>query len=171
LLILPAAVLGNVDHDDALRRLLPGNAKIAEMLPDLVEQQQFLDLANGDVLNAPGIPRPCDEGAMRYDNMTHLVAGWMGDDAVLREIAVQLRAPALVGDLSWCTGEVVAKREEDGRKLVELYIWITNQRDERTTVARPLSSSRPAAGRRAAWRASCQAASHGRRVPDESPRP
>jgi acyl dehydratase len=80
-----------------------------------------------------GIPRPYDEGPMRYDNLTHLVTDWMGDDGVLREIAVQLRAPVLVGDLSWCTGEVAAKRDEDGRKLVDLHIWITNQRDERTT--------------------------------------
>ena len=73
---------------------------------------------------------------MRYDSMTHLVTDWMGDDGVLREIAVQFRAPALVGDLSWCTGEVVAKREDDGRKLVDLHIWITNQRGERTTVGK-----------------------------------
>jgi acyl dehydratase len=83
-----------------------------------------------------GIPRPYDEGPMRYDNMTHLITDWMGDDGVLREIAVQLRAPALVGDLSWCTGEVVAKRDEDGHKLADLHIWITNQRGERTTVGK-----------------------------------
>ena len=83
-----------------------------------------------------GIPRPYDEGPMRYDSMAHLVTDWMGDDAVLREIAVQLRAPALLGDLSWCTGEVVGKREDDGRKLVDLHIWITNQRQERTTAGK-----------------------------------
>jgi acyl dehydratase len=83
-----------------------------------------------------GIPRPYDEGPMRYDNLTHLVTDWMGDDAVLREIAVQLRAPTLLGDISWCTGEVVGKREDDGRKLVDLHIWITNQRQERTTVGK-----------------------------------
>jgi acyl dehydratase len=83
-----------------------------------------------------GIPRPYDEGPMRYDNLTHLVTDWMGDDAVLREIAVQLRAPVLLGDLSWCTGEVAGKREEGGRKLVDLHIWIMNQRNERTTAGK-----------------------------------
>jgi acyl dehydratase len=83
-----------------------------------------------------GIPRPYDEGPMRYDSLTHLVTDWMGDDAVLREIAVQLRAPALLGDMSWCTGEVTGKREDDGRKLVDLHIWITNQRQERTTAGK-----------------------------------
>ena len=73
---------------------------------------------------------------MRYDNMTHLITDWMGDDGVLREIAVQLRAPALVGDMSWCAGEIVAKRDEDGHKLVDAHIWITNQRGERTTVGK-----------------------------------
>ena len=80
-----------------------------------------------------GIPRPYDEGPMRYDNMTHLVTDWMGDDAVLKEIAVTLRAPNLVGDLSWCTGKVVGKRVEKGAHLVDLEMRITNQRQEVTT--------------------------------------
>jgi acyl dehydratase len=81
-----------------------------------------------------GIPRPYDEGPMRYDSMTHLVTDWMGDDAVLREIVVSLRAPVLLGDVSWCTGKVAGKREEGGHKLVDLHIWITNQRGDRTTL-------------------------------------
>lgn len=81
-----------------------------------------------------GIPRPYDEGPMRYDYMTHLVTDWMGDDAVLRELAVTLRAPNLVGDLSWCNGKVSAKRVEDGRYLVHLDLEITNQRNECTTL-------------------------------------
>lgn len=80
-----------------------------------------------------GIPRAYDEGPMRYDNMVHLVTDWMGDDAVLREIAVTLRAPNLVGDVSWCTGKVVGKRIEGETHLVDLELWITNQRGEKTT--------------------------------------
>ncbi|BCW91133.1 hypothetical protein sos41_43120 [Alphaproteobacteria bacterium SO-S41] len=80
-----------------------------------------------------GIPRAYDEGPMRYDDMVHLVTDWMGDDAILREISVQLRAPNLVGDLSWCTGKVTGKRVENGRHLVDLELWIDNQRGERTT--------------------------------------
>ena len=82
-----------------------------------------------------GIPRPYDEGPMRYDNMTHLVTDWMGDDAVLREIMVSLRAPNLIGDVSWCTGKVSGKRiDDDGRHLVDLGLWINNQRGERSTI-------------------------------------
>lgn len=81
-----------------------------------------------------GIPRPYDEGPMRYDNLAHLVTDWMGDDAIMRELKVTLRAPVLVGDLSRCTGKVLDKRIEDGRHLVDLGLWITNQRDERTTL-------------------------------------
>jgi len=58
----------------------------------------------------------------------------MGDDAVLREIWVSLRAPNLVGDLSWCTGKVAEMRVEDGRRLVDLSLGIHNQRGERTTL-------------------------------------
>ncbi len=82
-----------------------------------------------------GIPRPYDEGPMRYDDMAHLVTDWMGDDAFLREITVTLRAPNLLGDLSWCTGKVTGKRQDDeGRKVVDLGLWIINQRGERTTL-------------------------------------
>lgn len=80
-----------------------------------------------------GIPRPYDEGPMRYDNLAHVVTDWMGDDAILRELSVSLRAPTLVGDVSLCTGKVRGKRVEDGRHLVDLELWITNQRNERTT--------------------------------------
>ena len=38
--------------------------------------------------------------------------------------------------MSWCSGEVVATRDEDGHKLVNVHIWITNQRGERTTVGK-----------------------------------
>jgi len=81
-----------------------------------------------------GIPRPYDEGPMRYDNLAHLVTDWMGDDASLRELMVQLRAPCLVGDVSLCSGKVSGKRVEDGRHLVDLGLWIHNQRGERTTI-------------------------------------
>lgn len=80
-----------------------------------------------------GIPRPYDEGPMRYDDLAHLVTDWMGDDAVLHELAVSLRAPNLLGDLSWCTGKVAGTRVEEGRHLADLELWITNQRGERTT--------------------------------------
>ncbi len=82
-----------------------------------------------------GIPRPYDEGPMRYDDMAHLVTDWMGDDAILHEIMVSLRAPNLIGDVSWCTGKVSGKRIDDaGRHLVDLGLWITNQRGERSTI-------------------------------------
>jgi acyl dehydratase len=81
-----------------------------------------------------GIPRPYDEGPMRYDDLAHLVTDWMGDDAMLRELMVSLRAPNLIGDLSWCSGRVTGKRIEGERQLVDLALWITNQRGERTTI-------------------------------------
>jgi hypothetical protein len=66
--------------------------------------------------------------------MAHLVTDWMGDDGVLKELNVSLRAPVLVGDISWCTGKVASKRVEGDSHLVELYLWITNQRGDRTTI-------------------------------------
>jgi acyl dehydratase len=81
-----------------------------------------------------GIPRPYDEGPMRYDDLAHLVTDWMGDDAMLRELMASLRAPNLLGDVSWCAGKVTGKRIEAGRRLVDVGLWIDNQRGERTTI-------------------------------------
>lgn len=88
---------------------------------------------DGYFASLSGIPRPYDEGPMRYDALAHLVTDWMGDDAQLRELYVTLRAPNLIGDVSYCSGCVRDKRVEDGHHLVDLDLWITNQREQRTT--------------------------------------
>jgi len=104
-------------------------------LPKIVSQDEWTAAHWDEYFSRlSGIPRPYDEGPMRYDDMTHLVTDWMGDDANLCEISVTLRRPNLIGDLSWCTGKVAEKRIVDGKHLVDLMLWITNQRDEKTTL-------------------------------------
>ncbi len=81
-----------------------------------------------------GVPRPYDEGIQRVTWLAQLLTDWMGDDGYLRELAVQLRAVNLLGDVSWCTGRVSGKRLEGERHLVDCDVWITNQRQERTAL-------------------------------------
>ena len=39
----------------------------------------------------------------------------------------------VVGDITWCRGKVIAKREEVDERLVDLEIWGENQRGAVTT--------------------------------------
>lgn len=81
-----------------------------------------------------GIPRGYDEGIMRVAWLGHLMTDWMGDDGFLHEVYVQLRAPNLIGDISRCSGRVTGKREESGQHLVDVDVWVQNQRGERTAI-------------------------------------
>lgn len=50
----------------------------------------------------------------------------------MRMLDVKLRRPNIFGDVSWCRGEVVGKRVEDGVHLVDLTIRVENQLGEVT---------------------------------------
>ena len=81
-----------------------------------------------------GIPYPYDEGIMRVGWLAHLMTDWMGDEGFLRELSVSLRRPNMLGDISWCTGRITDKRVLGERHLVNADIWITNQRNEKSTI-------------------------------------
>jgi len=80
-----------------------------------------------------GMARGYDFGAQRISWMSHLVTDWMGDDAFLTDLHVQLRRPNLLGDISWLTGKVTVKRKKDSHTLVDLELTSTNQRNEVNT--------------------------------------
>jgi acyl dehydratase len=56
-----------------------------------------------------GFPGPYGRGAMRVGLATHLLTNWMGDDAFLRRISVQLPNPFIYGDVMRLSGEVTDK--------------------------------------------------------------
>lgn len=82
-----------------------------------------------------GMPGPYDQGWMRINWMGHLLTNWAGDDAFVRELAVRLTLPNLIGDLTWCRGTVSGKTVEDGVHLVQVDCWGESQRGERNTIA------------------------------------
>jgi hypothetical protein len=57
----------------------------------------------------------------------------MGDDGFLKKMYVELRRFNVVGDTTWCQGEITAKRIEGDEKLVDMNIWGENQHHEVTT--------------------------------------
>lgn len=79
-----------------------------------------------------GMPGGYDVGPQRISWLGQLMTNWMGDDGFLRRLDVSLRRPNIFGDVSWCRGTVVDKREEDGRRLVDLELAVQNQLEEIT---------------------------------------
>jgi acyl dehydratase len=79
-----------------------------------------------------GMPGGYDVGPQRISWLGQLVTNWIGDDGFMRMLDVKLRRPNIFGDVSWCRGQVVGKRLEDGLHLVDLEIRVENQMGEVT---------------------------------------
>ncbi len=78
---------------------------------------------------AVGVPGAYDYGPERVAWLGHLVTNWMGDDAFLRRLNVQVQRHNLIGDTTWCRARVTGK-DEDG--VVTLALVAENQRGETT---------------------------------------
>jgi acyl dehydratase len=79
-----------------------------------------------------GVPAAYDYGPERVAWLGSLVTNWMGDDALLRRLNVQVRRFNLIGDLTSCSGHVTDKEVVDGEHLVHVDIQATDQRGETT---------------------------------------
>jgi acyl dehydratase len=84
---------------------------------------------DADLARAVGVPGAYDYGPERVAWLGHLVTNWMGDAGALRRLTVQVRRHNLIGDTTWCRGEVTAK---DAGGLVHLALRAVNQRGETT---------------------------------------
>jgi hypothetical protein len=76
-----------------------------------------------------------DYGVLRQCWFYHHVSDWAGDDAFVERLADSIRKFNYMGDTQFLSGEVVDKREEDGRFLVELKLSMVNQREVETAYA------------------------------------
>lgn len=80
-----------------------------------------------------GLPAGYDYAIMRFAWLAHLVTNWIGDDGWLASYRVELRQFNFVGDFHIVSGEVVGKRIENGRAIVDLALTAVNQRGDETT--------------------------------------
>jgi acyl dehydratase len=97
---------------------------------------------------AIGNPMAYDYGVMRDCWLSHFVTDWTGDEGWLVSQGSQMRKFNYIGDSHILTGEVVGKRIENGRCLVDIEMRGTNQRGTVTcpasaTVALPSRSRGP----------------------------
>jgi acyl dehydratase len=84
---------------------------------------------------AIGNPMAYDYGVMRQCWFFHHVSDWAGDDAFVEKLSDSIRKFNYMGDTQFLSGEVVAKREEDGRHVVDLELRMVSQRDIETAQA------------------------------------
>lgn len=89
---------------------------------------------DNDMAQKAGVPAAYDYGPERVSWLGNLVTNWMGDDGFMKTLKAQVRRHNILGDVTWCRGEVVNKEIKDGQPLVHLQIWGDNQRDERTAI-------------------------------------
>jgi acyl dehydratase len=83
-------------------------------VPDSPERVHWED----DMAAKIGMPAPFDYGSQRIAWIGHAVTDWMGDHAWVRRLAVQLRAPNNVGDLTTVSGTVESVDAERGEAEV-----------------------------------------------------
>jgi hypothetical protein len=61
------------------------------------------------------------------------VSDWVGADGWVRSVSCQYRGMDVQGTEWQAKGTVRAKREEDGRKLVDVDVWTENAAGQKTT--------------------------------------
>lgn len=79
----------------------------------------FADAQAGNRLGVGGALVP---GVLKIAWMMQYIADWAGPEGTLRNIRVAYRRPDVAGKPLVLAGRVVDKREEDGRKMVELEV-------------------------------------------------
>ncbi len=120
------------------QRIAPFYVKNEYGVPDVAQRVHW----DSAWARAIGNPMAYDYGVMRDCWLSQFVTDWMGDDGWLVRQSSQIRKFNYVGDSHVFTGEVVDKRVEDGRCLVDIEMRGTNQRGDvtcpgRATVALP----------------------------------
>jgi acyl dehydratase len=70
-------------------------------------------------------------GNLRFSYLHSLLRAWLGEAGEIRRLACQHRGINYKGDTLTCHGRVVGTRVANGERLVELELWVENQRGER----------------------------------------
>ena len=101
-------------------------------IPDLIEAVHWDD----GIAQHTGNPVAYDYGSQRIAFATHVLTNWMGDDGWLRMIDNQIRRFVYIGDTEWAKGRVTGKRQEHGESIVEIEVWLEDQRGRVTAPGR-----------------------------------
>jgi acyl dehydratase len=100
-------------------------------VPDVAQRLHW----DSDWAQAIGSPMAYDYGVMRQTWFHHYATDWAGDDAFVVRQSDSMRKFNYHGDTQFLSGSVTGKREQDGHRLVDLAMTMTNQRGVETSFA------------------------------------
>lgn len=123
------------------------DVNVGDALPELVkspDRSQLVKYAAGsgdfnplhfdpDFPQAQQIGDNIVHGRMKYASLGELVSNWLAHSGWVRAIACQYRGMDMRGATFTCRGQVAAKREENGAKIVDLEVWTEDASGARTT--------------------------------------
>ncbi len=82
---------------------------------------------------AAGQPAAFGMGNLRFSYLHNMLFEWMGEDGEVLKVGVQYRGINLKNDVLTCKGKVLRTYQEKGRNLVDLEVWVENQKGENIT--------------------------------------
>ena len=138
-----APTVGRLAHKNR-KRIAPFYVKNEQGIPDVAQRLHW----DPKWAQAIGNPMAYDYGVMRENYLYQYLTDWAGDDAIILRVHDEIRKFNYMGDTQTVTGQVVAKREENGQSLVDVQVQFTNQRGEATvkataTIALPVPGHLP----------------------------
>ena len=125
------AMSGSLAHKTSydMRKKVPRAFLFNEAgIPDHIEAVHWDD----GLSQRTGNPLAYDYGPQRLAWMCHVVTNWMGDDGWLRMVDMQIRRFIYIGDTVRAKGRVVSKEIRNGEAIVELDVWVEDQRGRNT---------------------------------------
>jgi acyl dehydratase len=99
-------------------------------IPDVSQRVHW----NSEWAQKIGNPMAYDYSVLRESWLHHYLTDWVGDDGWVFRQYDEVRKFNYMGDVQFIHGEVVGKRIEDDRFLVDLMVKMTNQRGVVTTI-------------------------------------
>ncbi|MEE2057187.1 FAS1-like dehydratase domain-containing protein [Rhodococcus artemisiae] len=100
-------------------------------VPDVAQRIHW----DSEYARSIGLPAAYDYGMMRDCWLSHFLTDWIGDEGWVESMSSQMRKFNYEGDIHTFTGEVVGKRVEGDRYLVDVELRGTSQRGEITCPA------------------------------------
>jgi acyl dehydratase len=110
------------------QRIAPFYIKNAQGVYDVAQRLHW----DSEWAKAIGNPMAYDYGVQRQCWFYHHVSDWAGDDACVIAMEDSIRKFNYMGDTQFLSGKVVAKREQDGQKVVDIELHMINQRETET---------------------------------------
>jgi hypothetical protein len=106
-------------------------ARVEQGIPDVAQRSHW----DSEYARSIGLPDAYDYGMMRDCWLSHFLTDWIGDEGRRESMSSQMRKFNYMGDTHTFTGEVVGKRVEGDRYLVDVELRGTSQRGEVTCPA------------------------------------